>query len=171
MRVLLKGLSEHFSWNGILLTCWVQFLSISNQGDNRKRIYVRDLTPESHGNAIGIGLADFTHECLIKKMDMYSTYLNCLTATGPEKACIPPYFDKDKTVLKLCLESIGNPDSKTVRLLWIKNTSELEQFYVSEALLQEVRMNTDLIVVSEPSDVVFGPDGNFDDRKYFGPDF
>jgi len=137
---------------------------------NIKRIYVRDLTSESHGNAIGIGLADFAHERLIKKMDTYSTYLNCLTATGPEKACIPPYFDKDKTVLKLCLESIGNPDPKTVRLLWIKNTSEMEQLYVSEALLQEIETDTDLAVVSAPSDMAFRSDGNFDDRKYFGTD-
>ena len=61
-----------------------------------KRIVVLDITDDSHGNAIGLGLADFTVKRVIDKIDKSFTYLNCITAQTPEKGRIPIWFENDK---------------------------------------------------------------------------
>ena len=50
-----------------------------------RRIFVRDLTPETHGNAVGIGLADVTTSRLVRALDHRMTYRNSLTA--PSQPC------------------------------------------------------------------------------------
>ena len=47
------------------------------------RIYVRDLTEETHGNATGIGMADYTTKRLVENADWNITYINCLTGNRP----------------------------------------------------------------------------------------
>ena len=49
-----------------------------------RRIFVRGLTPETHGNAIGIGMADFTTTRLVREMDERKTFINSLTAMTPQ---------------------------------------------------------------------------------------
>src|SRR5437899_3334598 len=77
---------------------WVQGYSSALARDGRpspfiRRIFVRDLTPETHGNAIGIGLADLTTTRLVQAMDRRVTSLNALTAMTPQCAKIPIHFD------------------------------------------------------------------------------
>ncbi len=60
-----------------------------------KRIFVRDLTEESHGNAIGVGLADLTTTRLVRAMNPQITYVNALTGLAPLMAKIPMYFETD----------------------------------------------------------------------------
>ena len=57
------------------------------------RIFVRDLTEESDGNATGIGLADFTTTRLVNQFNRHATYMNGITALGPQKSKIPFYYD------------------------------------------------------------------------------
>ncbi len=109
-----------------------------------KRIYLRDLSPGSGGNALGIGLADLIHRRVLEKMDRLQTYINALSGTGPEKARIPPYLESDKVAIKLALSLIGPREPKDARVMWIKNTLELERFLISEALLPQARANPEL---------------------------
>ncbi|MGQ9602497.1 MAG: DUF362 domain-containing protein [Candidatus Bipolaricaulia bacterium] len=111
-----------------------------------KRIYLRSLSPDSGGNALGIGLADFIHRRVVEAMDLEKTYINALTGTGPEKARIPPYFASDRTAIKLALATIGPIEPQEARVLWIKNTLELEEFYISEALIAEAKAQSELEV-------------------------
>src|SRR5205823_2668169 len=60
-----------------------------------RRIFVRDLTQETHGNAIGIGLADVTTTRLVRAMDARATSINALTALTPQCAKVPIHFDTD----------------------------------------------------------------------------
>ncbi len=46
------------------------------------RIFVRDLTPASNGNGIGIGMADFTTARFVKTLNLQYTYMNALTSLG-----------------------------------------------------------------------------------------
>ena len=71
------------------------------------RIFVRDLTEESDGNATGIGLADFTTTRLVDKIDRHSTYMNGITALGPQKSKIPFYYDTDREAIEVALDTIG----------------------------------------------------------------
>ncbi len=45
------------------------------------RIVVTDLTEKTHGNAIGIGLADLITRRLFSKIDFNATYQNAITST------------------------------------------------------------------------------------------
>ncbi len=127
-----------------------------------KRIYLRSLSPSSGGNALGIGLADFVHQRVVEAMDLEKTYINALTGTGPEKARIPPYFASDRTAIKLALATIGPLEPQKARVLWIKNTLELGEFYISEALIAEVEAETqgELEVENCPWPLEFDGEGN-----------
>jgi len=95
------------------------------------RIFVRDLTPGTHGNALGIGLADFTTQRLVSKIDRHATNLNCITAVTPEKARLPMTFETERDALQAALRTIGPKVGDQVRLLWIRNTSSLVDFLAS----------------------------------------
>lgn len=111
-----------------------------------KRIFLRGLSPSSGGNALGIGLADFVHSRVLERLDLEETYINALTGTGPEKARIPPYFDNDRMAIKWALATIGPVEPPKARVLWIKNTLELEEFSISAALIAEAKENPELEV-------------------------
>jgi hypothetical protein len=97
------------------------------------RILVRDLTQATHGNALGIGLADFTTRKLVQKIDSGVTNINCITAVTPEKARIPMTFETEREALEAAFRTIGPINEDDVRLLWIKNTSSLTDFWASPA--------------------------------------
>ena len=67
-----------------------------------KRVFVRDLTEKTEGNATGIGLAEFTTTRLVEKMDKHKTWMNVITGIAPEKGAIPIHFDTDREVLQAC---------------------------------------------------------------------
>lgn len=124
------------------------------------RIFVRGLTHETHGNANGIGLAEFTTERLLREMDRRVTYTNSLTARTPEHSRLPVAFASDREVLEVALKTVRTADPMSARIVRIKNTLEMKAVHVSEILLPEVRGRRDLVVVSEPQEVTFDSNGN-----------
>lgn len=124
------------------------------------RIFVRDLTEESHGNATGIGMADYITKRLFEKIDYPSTAVNCLTGMGPENGRIPIFFERDQDVLSTAHDNSGVLNPKDLRIVWAKNTLELEYLYASHPLLKEVRSNPRLEILSDPVDFPFDPAGN-----------
>jgi len=128
------------------------------------RIFVRDLTEESHGNATGIGMADYITKRLFDKIDYPSTAVNCLTGMGPENGRIPIFFEKDRDVLSTAHNNSGILNPRDLRIVWAKNTLELEYLYASEPLLKEVRSNPKLEILSGPSKFPFDRDGNLISR-------
>lgn len=125
-----------------------------------KRIFVRDLTKESEGNALGIGFADFTTTRVAKKMDLKKTYINCLTALSPEKGAIPIYFDTDRDALEACLMTIGDIPANKVRLVHIKNTLHLSKLSVSQAFEKEVNEHLNLKRADEWKEMTLDTNGN-----------
>ena len=123
------------------------------------RIVLRDLTETSHGNGLGIGLADFVTQRLVDKLNRDITDLNCVTAVAPEKARLPIIGKTDRLAIDYAFASAGPVTADTVRLCWIKNTMRLDRMFVSEPLLEEVAANKDLEVVSELSEMRFNEDG------------
>ena len=99
------------------------------------RIFVRDLTPRTQGNANGIGFADFTTRRCVDKIDMQKTYKNALTAMSPEKAAIPVTMTNDKEAIIASLASIGLTDGSRAKVVRIKNTSQLSRIMVSQSLM------------------------------------
>ncbi|MFZ3171269.1 MAG: lactate racemase domain-containing protein [Carboxydocellales bacterium] len=113
-----------------------------------KRIVVLDLVKESHGNANGIGLADFTTKQLVDKIDFKTTYTNVLTATFIQRAMIPMYFPTAKEALEAALQSLSlKPES--ARIVRIKNTLQLENIFISQNLLNEAKNNPALEIIGQ----------------------
>jgi hypothetical protein len=124
------------------------------------RIFVRELTKESHGNATGVGMADYITKRLLNKIDYPSTHLNCIMGMSPEYGRVPLFFEKDREALLMAHENSGVFDPQHLRILWVKNTLELEYLYASEPLLQEVRTNPRLEILSDPIGIHFDQKGN-----------
>jgi hypothetical protein len=100
-------------------------------------IYVRDLTHESGGNAVGMGSADVIHERLYRKVDFEKTYLNALTALSPAGGRLPIHLPSDREAFDLTLGHLGSPEPAEQRIVWIRNTLSLERIAISVPLARE----------------------------------
>ena len=125
-----------------------------------KRIFVKDLSPESDGNGNGIGLADVTTQRLVDALDLEKTYTNALTAISPEKAAIPMYFETDRDCIEACLNTIGMVKPEAARIIRIKNTATLETLLVSRALEGDLVSNPDLQILRPWEPIAFDDSGN-----------
>ncbi|MHB1416183.1 MAG: nickel pincer cofactor-dependent isomerase, group 22 [Chloroflexota bacterium] len=121
-----------------------------------KYIVVLDLTEESHGNALGIGMADLTTRRVVDKIDLNATYTNVMTTNFFATGKIPFTADSDREALDLAFKTF---DDASVRAVRIKNTLALEETLVSEALLDEVRGRSDLAILDDPQPLAFTGDG------------
>jgi hypothetical protein len=123
-------------------------------------IFVRGLTERTHGNAAGIGLADFTTTRLLRQMDYRATVINCLTAGYPEGAFTPVHFDTDREVFDAALAIIGTRPPEEARVLRIRNTLQVEELEVSEACLADPQMRPEVAVIGRPRPLAFDSGGN-----------
>ena len=123
------------------------------------KIVVLDLSEETHGNAIGIGLADLTTRRVFDKIDYLSTYVNCLTQGTCATGKIPIWLSTDRDAIDTALRVCGPIDRTAVKMMIIKNTQELEHFWISENLAASVRKDKKLAkkveLLGEPREVQF----------------
>ena len=124
------------------------------------RIFVRDLTEESDGNATGIGLADFTTTRLVDKIDRHSTYMNGITALGPQKSKIPFYYDTDREAIEVALDTIGLTEPEDARVIRVESTLQLTELDISEVLLEDAKLHSRLEVMGETKPFAFDATGN-----------
>ena len=118
-----------------------------------RRIYTRSLTDPSHGNATGVGQADFIHRNLLEALEVEKTVVNTVTSGSVENARIPATVETDWAGIVACLSTVGIREADTVRMLRATDTMHLERLYASDALVEEARERDDLRVVSEPEPV------------------
>ena len=107
------------------------------EGPKIGMIYVRDLTPESGGNAVGMGLADVIHERFYQKIDFQKTYLNSRVSLNPAPSKLPMHLPSDREALSLALGHLGRPEPAEQRVVWIRNTLSLNRLAVSASLARE----------------------------------
>lgn len=136
---------------------------------NVRRLFVRDLTPSSEGNATGIGLADLTTKRLVDKIDRPATYMNCITGISLEKAAIPMYFETDKECIRVALGSVGLAPAEESRIVRIKNTLHLDEVEVSEIYKEEIADRPDLEILEGPRPMSFDAEGNLSPLAVLGP--
>ncbi|HXG48214.1 MAG TPA: lactate racemase domain-containing protein [Methylomirabilota bacterium] len=125
-----------------------------------RRLFVRELTPETHGNAVGIGLADLTTTRLARSIDHRITGINSLTALTPNAAKVPIHFETDREAIERALISLGEPDSSRVRVLRILDTLSLELVEASEAYVPSLRDRADLKAETALAPMAFDDAGN-----------
>lgn len=131
-------------------------------------LFVRDLTKESHGNAQGIGLADFTIKRLVDKIDFEKTYTNCLTAFRTDTPKIPMFFLNDKKVMETILDFMNVKDVSKFRMVWIKNTLKLTKIIVSEYFFDQIQEQDNLNFIGDKEPMEFDQDGFLiNSKKYW----
>src|SRR5215472_456306 len=122
-------------------------------------IVALDITDASHGNAMGIGTADFTTTRLLGKVDFEALYTNALTAgvIGIQRMTIPCVMPTDLAAVCAAIASRGR--ETPLRLAWIADTLHTERIGVSPALLDEARGRDDLDVERQPAPMPFDAEG------------
>lgn len=114
-----------------------------------QRIVVRDLTDETEGNAVGIGMADVVLRQAVERMDVTKTYMNSITAKTPEGARVAMTVDTDRQALDLAISCCLRVEASTTRIVRMLDTKHLEWFYASEPLIDEL-LATGRCTVTKP---------------------
>ncbi len=120
---------------------------------------VLDLTAPSHGNAIGIGLADFTTQRVIDQLNTQAMTTNAITAMTPEKARLPVSLATDRAAVEAALQTIGAVAPGEARIVHIKNTLEIGTFHVSQTLKNEMKKTDTLLLTADIGPLEFEADG------------
>jgi hypothetical protein len=121
-------------------------------------VIVLDLTDASHGNAIGVGLADLTTERLVDKIDRRATYVNGITSGFLERAKIPITLTTDREALETALTRLSPPRRARPRIARIVDTLHLAELAVSAPLLDEARAPLEILGPARP--LAFESDGS-----------
>ncbi|WP_042662158.1 DUF362 domain-containing protein [Haloferax sp. ATB1] len=122
------------------------------------RIYVRSVTAESHGNAIGIGLADYVNRSLVEAVNFEDMYVNITTSGEPERSKIPFVVPCDATAFVLAASMTGVPDLSEMRIGRITNTLEPGTMLASEPVLEDLAGRDD-VEIGERRRLEFDADG------------
>jgi len=114
-----------------------------------QRIFVRDLDPETHGNAMGIGMADVTTERLVRGIDWEPTRVNALSSGLPSRIRIPAHFASDRECLRWVAATAGKMNAAEVTYGWIRNTLELDRVAISGNLRAQVETQSQVEIEHE----------------------
>ena len=131
------------------------------------RIAVLDISPESHGNGTGIGLADLTTNRALKTIDPIPFRMNNFTARSLWRSKIPFAFDTDREVIDMSLETCWQPIANRVKFAVIPNTLEVAELWISAPLAAEAKLNPNLELVGLPMPLPFDSNGTLDQEKLF----
>ncbi len=124
-----------------------------------KLIAIRGLTPETHGNAVGMGIAEFCKSGLLRETDLAVTRLNAITAEHVSGAMAPLDYETDREILDAALPNTSEERARA-RLLWIANTLHLGEIECSEAYWEEARDRDDLEILTDLRELPLGQDGH-----------
>ncbi|MED1850128.1 lactate racemase domain-containing protein [Brevibacillus borstelensis] len=129
------------------------------QSPRIKYIIASDLSEASHGNGLGIGLADLTTQRFFDKLDFKAMNENVITSTFLARASIPIVLESDRAAIAAALRANWGVEPEKARIMRIPSTLHLEYLYVSEALLPEVAELPHVEVVGELAELEFDDQG------------
>ena len=130
------------------------------QSPKIKRIVVCDLTRESEGNAVGVGIVDIITQRLLNKIDMDALNINTITGVCPEMGKVPLTMKNDREAVEIAIKCVGLISRDKLKIMRIKNTALLSEVEVSEAYEKELATRRDLEVVTDKRKMEFDVDGN-----------
>jgi hypothetical protein len=124
-----------------------------------ERIFVRDLSPLSYGNAVGIGVADVLHDRVIPKIDVNAGRVNAVTSGSLALVRTPLHCPTDRECFEVVAATVGKFDPKDLTIGWIRNTLDLERLALSENLRGEIERNPLLEITGAPFELPFDAAG------------
>ncbi|MGL6226635.1 MAG: lactate racemase domain-containing protein [Thermoguttaceae bacterium] len=102
-------------------------------------IAVLGLTPETGGNANGIGMSEFCKSSILREMNVQETRMNAITANHPTAAMIPLDYESEEDIIEAARHSLGQIPLDEMKILWIQDTLHLEYLRCSSAYLEEAK--------------------------------
>jgi hypothetical protein len=129
-------------------------------GISANRTAILDLTPETHGTALGIGAAHAITRRLFNKINYDATYVNAITSRGIDFVRIPAIVENDREAVQLALRTCIGADPERPRIIRIADSIHTETIWISEAMEEEARANKRLELLSSPAEWPFNKEGN-----------
>lgn len=159
--LVVSEIGKDISGTGMDTNIVGRFHTIAASGGPRvSKLGLLDLSLRSDGNANGMGLADFVTKKLFQKIDFAPTYMNSLTSTEPNSTKLPMVLENDRLVVQACLKLCGQLDTYRSRLVFIRNTKNLNYVYMSGAAVGAICPGADVEVDEVETDVHFDTSGN-----------
>ncbi|KKK36801.1 hypothetical protein WQ57_17210 [Mesobacillus campisalis] len=124
-------------------------------GPEVARIAVLGLTKKTHGNANGIGMADMTTKKVMDSIMLEKGYANALTSTVIDVVKLPMILENEELAVKAAIKTCNAFDLDKARVVRIKNTLDIQEIWISEALLDEAREMEDIEILSQPVEMEF----------------
>ncbi len=131
---------------------------------NITNIAVLDVSDASHGNAIGLGLADFIPFRILERINLRSCYINAMTSGlgGPQRAQIPMAMPTDRDAVAAAILTCGRADLENARVVRMPDTLDLEHLLVSESLRDQVEADAALEIVGDGAPMSFDDEGQIE---------
>jgi hypothetical protein len=124
------------------------------------RTVILDLTPETHGAAMGIGAAHTITRRLFNKIDYEASYVNAITSRCIDFVRIPCVLDNDREAIQLALRTCTGHDPEHPRIIRIADSLHTETIWISTALKKEAEANSRLQIQGGPEPWPFNREGN-----------
>ncbi len=119
-----------------------------------------ELSEESHGNATGMGRADVSTKKFLSQLSFDDTYPNAVTDHSSSVYKIPMIVDNEREAIQTAMAICLDMDYEHPRIIMLKNSLEIEDMLISEALIPEAKTRKELTIVSEPFEIEFDENGD-----------
>lgn len=129
-------------------------------GIDAQRVAVLNLSPETHGNGIGLGYSSATTKRVFSQLDLKSMYPNAITCTVLGGVRIPIVMESDRECIQACIKTCNEIDKDSPRIVRIPNSLHLSHIMLSESYWDEIKDIAHLTAESEPEPLPFDCDGN-----------
>ncbi|MGL6074805.1 MAG: lactate racemase domain-containing protein [Fimbriiglobus sp.] len=131
------------------------------------RMAVLDVSPESHGNATGIGIADLTTNRALDGIAQGPFRMNNLTARFLWRSKLPLGFDTDRECIQQAIDTCWQPIQDRLKICIIPNTLEVAEMWVSPALAEDAKKLPHLELIGDPRELPFDADHRLNQRTLF----
>ena len=121
---------------------------------------VLDITPETLGNFVGLGMADVCARRVADKISLDNTYPNSLTSTVTCLCKIPMMFDNHRLTVQAAIKMTPAKPPEEVRIIRIRDTLSMQMLEVSANLLAQAAATPGMLVESEPRPMAFDENGD-----------
>ena len=159
--LIVDQIGKNFSGDGMDPNITATYCTpYASGGPEIQRCVVLDVSEESHGNTIGIGLAHFTTKRLFDKTDFDAVYPNALTCTVALGARMPMVLKNDKSAIAAAIYTCNEIDKIRPRIVRIKNSLHIDELYISEALMPEAEAHPEIEIAGAPFEWEFDEEGN-----------
>lgn len=103
------------------------------------RMVVLDVSPASHGSAVGIGIFDVTTRKLFDQLNMEAMYANDIALGCLDDCKIPLVAADEEEAIRVAVKVLQDNDPEKLKIVRIRDTLHMEEIQVSEDLLDVVK--------------------------------